>query len=245
MLLFASLNAVNLRAEPVVETPVDLVHPLIGSDRCRNFFMTAAARPFGMVKLAPDTEIFGYYHTGYQNSQTNILGFSHIHEFQMGGLAVMPVSGTVSPIPGPERWKSGFNPAAQTITPGYQKVHLDRYAIDVELTATRRVGFHRYTFDRADEASVLMPLSGVWNEARMCSCDVNRTAPDTIEGSLIFADARLSTDSRMVVPTQVFFVITTDRPLKSIDGWRTQEMKWNINAITIDIKHIMINAAKM
>jgi putative alpha-1,2-mannosidase len=128
------------------EAPVDLVNPLIGSDRCRNFFMTPAARPFGMVKLSPDTEIFGYYHTGYQNSQPNILGFSHIHEFQMGGLVVMPITGKVYPVPGPERWKSGFNPAKQTVSPGYQKLHLDRYDIDVELTATKRVGFHRYTF---------------------------------------------------------------------------------------------------
>ena len=93
LFLFVLLAAENIFAEPVSEAPVDIVHPLIGSDRCRNFFMTAAARPFGMVKLAPDTEIFGYYRTGYQNAQTNILGFSQIHEFQMGGLAVMPVSG--------------------------------------------------------------------------------------------------------------------------------------------------------
>ena len=50
---------------------------------------------------------------------------------------------------------------------------------------------------------MLLPLTGVWNEARMFSCDVKSTSPDTLEGSLIFADARLSTDSRLVVPTQV------------------------------------------
>jgi len=42
ILLFTWLAAVNVLAAPVVESPVDLVHPLIGSDRCRNFFMTAA-----------------------------------------------------------------------------------------------------------------------------------------------------------------------------------------------------------
>jgi len=245
LLWLASFAAVNVLAEPVVEAPVDLVHPLIGSDRCRNFFMTAATRPFGMVKLAPDTEICGYYHTGYQNAQTNIFGFSHIHEFQMGGLVVMPVSGQVNPIPGPERWKSGFNPAAQTVAPGCQKVHLDRYAIVAELTATRRVGFHRYTFERADEAAVLMPLTGVWNEARMYNCDVKRTAPDTLEGSLIFADARLSTDSRLVVPTQVFFVITTDRPFQSLDGWRTQEMVRKLSGIKGENSGLVLDFGKV
>ncbi len=231
MVLIAGLAVGKVPAQPVAEAPVDLVHPLIGSERCRNFFMTAAARPFGMVKLAPDTEITGYYHTGYQNAQTNIFGFSHIHEFQMGGLAVMPVSGTVSPIPGPERWKSPFRTDAQTVAPGYQRVHLDRYGIAAELTATRRVGFHRYTYERGDTAAILLPLSGVWNEARMYVADVQRTAPGTLEGSLVFADARLSTDSRMVVPTRVFFVITTDRPFKALDGWRTQQMVSNVSGI--------------
>ena len=228
-----------------VEKPVDLVNPLIGSDRCRNFFMTAAARPFGMVKLAPDTEISGYYHTGYQNSQTNIFGFSHIHEFQMGGLVVMPVSGKVNPTPGPERWKSSFDPAKQVVAPGYQKLHLDRYDIDVELTATKRVGFHRYTFRREDDASVVIPFSGICNEARMFNCDVKLVGSDTIQGSLLIADSRLSTDSRLVVPTQVFFVITTDRPFKSLDGWRTQEMQRNITGIKGENSGLVLNFGKV
>ena len=244
-LAFTGLATLRVLAGPAAEAPVDLVHPLIGSDRCRNFFMTAAARPFGMVKLAPDTEIFGYYHTGYQNAQTNILGFSHIHEFQMGGLVVMPVSGKVDPIPGPERWKSSFRPESQTVAPGYQRVHLDRYDIEVELTATRRVGFHRYTFGRADEAAVLMPLTGVWNEARMYSTDVKRTAPATLEGSLLFADSRLSTDSRMVVPTQVFFVVEADRPFKSLDGWRTQQMVGNISGIKGENSGLVLDFGKV
>ena len=243
--LKAQKNSIAENGQFQVEKPVDLVNPLIGSDRCRNFFMTAAARPFGMVKLAPDTEITGYYHTGYQNAQTNIFGFSHIHEFQMGGLVVMPVSGKVNPTPGPERWKSSFEPAKQVVAPGYQKVHLDRYDIDVELTATKRVGFHRYTFRREDDASVVIPFSGICNEARMFNCDVKLVGSDTIQGSLLIADSRLSTDSRLVVPTQVFFVITTDRPFKSLDGWRTQEMQRNITGIKGENSGLVLNFGKV
>ena len=238
-------SSVAAYAQSSTEAPVDLVNPLIGSDRCRNFFMTPAARPFGMVRLSPDTEIFGYYHTGYQNSQPNIFGFSHIHEFQMGGLVVMPITGKVYPVPGPERWKSGFNPTKQTVSPGYQKLHLDRYDIDVELTATKRVGFHRYTFNHDDDASVLVPLTGIWNEGRMFNCDVKRIGKDTIEGSLLIADARLSTDSKLVVPTQVFFIITTDRSLKSLDGWHTQELKYNINGIKGENNGLILNFGKV
>ena len=242
VLLFSSFS---LLAQPLVEAPVDLVNPLIGSDRCRNFFMTPAARPFGMVKLAPDTEIFGYYHTGYQNSQPTISGFSHIHEFQMGGLTVMPISGKLNPVSGPERWKSSFDPANQTVNPGYQKLHLDRYDIDVELTATKRVGFHRYTFKHADDASILIPFTGIWNEGRMYNCDVKRIGMDTIEGSLLIADSRLSTDSKLVVPTQVFFVITTDRQFKSLDGWHTQEMKGNLTGIKGENNGLILNFGKV
>ena len=241
----AQQNTVTVNSGGLLSAPVDYVHPLIGSDRCRNFFMTAAARPFGMVKLSPDTEIFGYYHTGYQNAQSNIFGFSHIHEFQMGGLAVMPVSGQVNPTPGPEHWKSGFNPADQTVSPGYQKLHLDRYDIDVELTATKRVGFHRYTFRRADNAAVLVPLNGIWNEGRMFNCDVKQIGMDTIEGSLLIADARLSRDSWLVIPTQVFFVITTDRPFQSLDGWRTQEIQRNISGIKGENSGLVLNYGKV
>ena len=241
----AQKNSLTENAHLIIEKPVDLVNPLIGSDRCRNFFMTAAARPFGMVKLAPDTEISGYYHTGYQNAQTNIFGFSHIHEFQMGGLVVMPVSGRINPTSGPERWKSPFNPANQTVTPGYHKLHLDRYDIDVELTATKRVGFHRYTFKQDDEASVLIPLSGVWNEGRMFACDVKRIGMDTITGSFVFGDGRLSRDSWMTIPTQVFFVITTDIPFKSLDGWRTQEMQRNITGIKGENSGLILNFGKV
>lgn len=238
-------SSIAAYSQSSTEAPVDLVNPLIGSDRCRNFFMTPAARPFGMVRLSPDTEIFGYYHTGYQNSQPNILGFSHIHEFQMGGLVVMPITGKVYPVPGPERWKSGFNPAKQTVSPGYQKLHLDRYDIDVELTATKRVGFHRYTFKHDDDASVLVPLTGIWNEGRMFNCDVKRIGKDTIEGSLLIADARLSSDSKLVVPTQVFFIITTDRTLKSLDGWHTQELRYNINGIKGENNGLILNFGKV
>ena len=225
----------NEYPKSINEKPVDLVNPLIGSDRCRNFFMTVAARPFGMVKLAPDTEISGYYHTGYQNAQTNVFGFSHIHEFQMGGMVVMPVSGLVNPTPGPERWKSSFNPANQTVSPGYQKLHLDRYDIDVELTATKRVGFHKYTFRKEDNASVLIPFN----------CDVKRIGMDTIEGSFLMADARLSRDSWLVIPTQVFFIIITDRSFKSLDGWRTQENQRNISEIKGENSGLVLNFGKV
>ena len=242
ILLTSSIAAYT---QSLVESPVDLVNPLIASDRCRNFFMTATSRPFGMVKLNPDTELFGYYHTGYQNSQTNIFGFSHIHEFQIGGLAVMPISGKINPCPGAERWKSPYDPSKQSTSIGYQKVHLDRYDIDVELTATKRVGFHRYTFKRDDDASILVPLTGIWNEGRMFNCDVKRVGMDRIEGSVVIADARLSSDTRLIIPTQVFFVITTDRQFKSLDGWHTQEGKSNITALKGENNGLILNFGKV
>ena len=232
-------------AEPLNEQPVNLVHPLIGSDRSRTFFMTAAARPFGMVKLAPDTEIYGYYRTGYQNSKNSIFGFSHLHEFKMGGLAMMPVSGNVDPVPGPERWKSTFRSEAQIVEPGYQRLHLDRYNIDVELTATRRVGFHRYTYLQAGEAKILIPLSGVWGEGRMVTCDVDRVGAGTLEGSMVFGESRFTRGSQISAATRIFFVIQTDRPFKSLDGWRTQESLHTIAAIHGEDSGLVINFGKI
>ena len=263
--LILSLKAEDSSSPSAAETPVSLVNPLIGSDNCRTFFMTAAARPFGMVKLAPDTQILSYWSTGYQNSLNTIYGFSHLHEWKLGGVPVMPVSGTVlmshaglahdsdkpvsdliCPLLGPDSWKSPFDPKTQIVMPGYQKVHLDRYDIDVELTATKRVGFHRYTFGRSDQASVLVPLAGFWGEGRMFQCDVKRTDPSSIEGSVLIGSG-FSPSLKPSNPIRLFFVIQCDRPLQLFDGWGANSRIHNkdVNVISADDAGLILGFGKV
>ena len=171
----------NLKAQ---EMPVDNVDPQIGSVHGRWFFYTPAALPFGMAKLAPHTNAYNslgsWGPTGYDDRHLSIEGFGHFHEFQIGGLVFMPTVGDLKTIPGsleqPESgYRSSFHKSDEIAEAGYYSVLLKDYDIKVELTATDRVGFHRYTFPKTEEANLIIDLghkqgessdvtmaSGVW-----------------------------------------------------------------------------------
>ncbi len=143
---------------------VQYVDPQIGSVHGRWFFYTPAALPFGMAKLAPHTNAYesigSWLPGGYDDRHTSIEGFGHFHEFQIGGIVVMPAVGSLKTIPGSlqnpdEGYRSRFDKKDEHSEPGYYSVLLKDYNIKAELTATERVGFHRYTFPQSD-ASVLI-----------------------------------------------------------------------------------------
>lgn len=147
--------------------PVDWVNTQLGATHCRWFFYTPAALPFGMAKLAPATDAYGsmgsWLPNGYDDRHTSIEGFAHLHEFQIGGIVTMPTTGELKTLPGtldhPDRgYRSRFDKASEQATPGYYGVTLSDYNIKVELTATERVGYHRYTYPQADTARILFDI---------------------------------------------------------------------------------------
>lgn len=147
--------------------PVDWVNPQIGATHCRWFFYTPAALPFGMVKLAPTTNAYGskglWYPNGYDDRHTSIEGFAHLHEFQIGGIVTMPTIGNLKTLPGaiddPDAgYRSRFNKKTEKSMPGYYSVVLSDYNIKVELTATERVGYHRYTYPKSTKSRILFDI---------------------------------------------------------------------------------------
>jgi putative alpha-1,2-mannosidase len=130
--------------------PVSRVDPFIRTQSARWFFFTPAAAPFGLVKLAPDTMGFhgyagGGHPSGYRFSDTSILGFSHLHDFQLGGILLTPATGPLVTVPGADGqgkngWRSGFLNSSEYAEPGYHRVHLDKHDVSVELTASTRRG---------------------------------------------------------------------------------------------------------
>ena len=152
--------------EPAFD-PLPFVDPNIGSVHGRWFFYTPAATPFGMAKLAPHTNAYegvgSWLPQGYDDRHTSIEGFGHFHEFQIGGLVVMPTTGPLKTLPGtledPDAgYRSRFDKETEHAEPGYYEVLLKDYAIKVELTATERVGFHRYTFPASDDARLIFDI---------------------------------------------------------------------------------------
>src|SRR5690606_5614486 len=72
---------------------VDLVYPHVDAANSRWFFFSSASRPFGMVNLSPDMVLDGTWGSGYRYYVDTIRGFSHIHEWQLSGVPVLPVTG--------------------------------------------------------------------------------------------------------------------------------------------------------
>jgi len=151
------------------------VDPNIGTAHCRWFFYTPAAVPGGMAKLAPSTNGHygnptGWEAVGYDSRQHSIEGFVNFHEWQIGGVSFMPTTGELKVKPGEldhpgSGYRSHFDHKNELAQPGYYKVLLDDYDIVAELTATKHVGFHRYTFPENDHSHIILDIGNKQGES--------------------------------------------------------------------------------
>jgi predicted alpha-1,2-mannosidase len=174
--------------------PSKYVDPQIGSVHGRWFFYTPAALPFGMAKLAPHTNAYGsggsWAPCGYDDRQTSIEGFGHFHEFQIGGLVAMPVTGILQTVPGklenPDGgYRSRFDKTSEHAEPGYYSVFLKDYGILAELTATERVGFHRYTFPESNESRIIFDVGHRQGESSgVTQATIRLSGKTELEGSI-------------------------------------------------------------
>ncbi|MFZ9970902.1 MAG: alpha-mannosidase, partial [Bacteroidia bacterium] len=136
-----------------------LVNPFIGTGGHGHTFPGAVA-PFGMVQLSPDTRIDGSWDgcSGYHYSDSSIYGFSHTHLSgtgcsDYGDILLQPQVGSGNLAPAAQQPQS-FSHSQESAQAGYYQVRLDN-GIQVELSATERVGFHRYQFPDANGAVLL------------------------------------------------------------------------------------------
>lgn len=123
--------------------------------------------PNGMVKLGPDTSMgsflfIDYFHAGgYWYPDWSIRGFSHTHLpgtgiGDMGNISLMPAMGIDDEVIKLSGYISDFRHESETVRPGYYSVHLDKFGIDAELTATNNVGLHRYTYPDTDRTPCII-----------------------------------------------------------------------------------------
>lgn len=149
----------------VNEEILGYVNPNIGTVHSRWFVYTPASVPFGMAKLGASTNgtygnVQGWEAVGYEDTHTSIDGFPCFHEFQVGGLSLMPVNGEVKTTPArlenpQDGWRSTFDKSDEEAHPGYYSVLLKDYGIRAELTATKRVGFQRYNFPASESSHII------------------------------------------------------------------------------------------
>jgi predicted alpha-1,2-mannosidase len=144
----------------------DHVKPLIGTAEHGHVFPGATV-PLGMIQLSPDTREGTWDgSSGYHYSDQTILGFSHNHLSgtgvgDLGYISLMPTAGPLKMAVGksPEDgYQARFSHADEVARPGYYAVRFPDSKMAVELTATTRVGVHRYTFPQSDQAHVILDL---------------------------------------------------------------------------------------
>lgn len=140
----------------------DFVDPFIGTDGTGHTF-PGASMPFGMVQPSPDNADRGWsYSSGYQYRAPKILGFSNTHISgagigELGDVLLQPSQGAAWNA-GTVDFASAYDKRSETARPGYYAVALRDRGVRVELTASDRVAFQRYTFDRPGRVQVLVDL---------------------------------------------------------------------------------------
>lgn len=182
---FTLLTCNNLIGQNSDMTAYDYVNPFIGTQRMGHVFPGATV-PFGMVQLSPDTDTLQYavdgkynpdvykYCAGYQYDDKTIVGFSHTHfsgtgHSDLGDFLIMPTQGELQLYPGTaenplDGYRSKFSHANEEASPGYYKVKLDDDDIVAEMTASPRVGVHKYTFNQAGKSHIILDLMhGIYN----------------------------------------------------------------------------------
>lgn len=173
--------------------PVQWVDPYIGTGGHGHTFLGVSA-PFGAVQLGPTNINKGWdWCSGYHYSDSVLIGFSHLHLngtgcCDSGDLLFMPYTGNLMcrscrQDDTSSGYGSRYSHERETATPGYYSVMLDDYDVRVELTATERVGFHRYTFPDVLMAKQLMiDLSEGYGDDRTTMAYIEKTDNFTICG---------------------------------------------------------------
>lgn len=189
------------------------VDPFIGAADNGHTF-PGACRPFGMIQTSPVTGAVGWrYCSEYMYADSIIWGFTQTHLngtgcMDLGDILVMPFTG--------ERhrawdaYRSRFSKTSENATPGYYTVTLDQAKVKAELTATTHAALHRYTYEQADSASILIDLQHgpAWNEkqyhSQVNSCEVNWENDSTLTGHV---------NNKVWVDQDYYFVMQFSRPV--------------------------------
>lgn len=219
------------------------VNPIIGTDGMGHTFPGACV-PFGIVQLSPDTDTIPHnvngkyqrnvyaYCAGYQYSDPTIVGFSHTHmsgtgHSDLGDILIMPTTGTLQLNPGtadhPETgYRSAYRHETEKAVPGYYEVILDEPGVKAQLTATQRVGVHKYTYKEGTEKGrIIIDLNhGIYN----------------YDGKTLWASMRVENDTLITGyritngwarTNYTYFAISLSQPIRNYGYKDHQKISYN------------------
>jgi predicted alpha-1,2-mannosidase len=185
--------------------------------------------PFGMVQLSPDTFNKGWdWCSGYNYSDDSIMGFSHTHLSGTGigdmlDVLLMPCTGMVKLEPGTREhpdtgYRSRFSHEEEQAVPGYYSVPLRDYKIFAELTATSRVGVHRYTFPKDESSHFIVDLDHGYDDGPgvVRWANIKAIGRDTLVGG--------KSTNRWAAGREMFFAMKFSRPFDRIEVFADEKL---------------------
>ena len=209
-------------------TSADYVNTRMGTAHSRWMIAPGPWMPFSMVKLSPDNQNAGWS-SGYDPSFESVGVFSHIHEWTMAGLGMLPVNGPLKIKVGDERtgedgYRSKIDKSTEEAPLGYYKVMLTDYNIKAELTATTRCGFQRYTYPKAENSRVMIDLQiPAEYTYQLKDVSLKKVSDYRIEGfTRQFTPNAWSGDVNQ--DYKVHFVIEFDQPIKKFGTWLNDKL---------------------
>lgn len=233
-------------------TKISYVDPMIGTAGMGHTFPGACA-PFGIVQLSPETDtiphnIDGKYQTnvysycaGYQYDDPTIVGFSHTHlsgtgHSDLGDILIMPQTGKLRLTPGTAKapdtgYRSRYSHSTEHASPGYYEVTLADNGVRAQLTATPRVGIHKYTFPNGGDARLIIDLThGIYN----------------YDGKVLWSTLRVENDTLLTGYritngwarcNYTYFAITLSKPIKDYGYADKKPMKYKGFWRKFDVYH--------
>ncbi len=194
------------------------VDPFIGVDWGGNTFVGSAI-PFGLVKVGPDMETFDGRRSGFGYSSNGvILGFSHLHlsgaQGKYGNILVAPVTGPLDP----DNIKTPRTDEVNQV--GYYAANLTRYQVKAELTSSRRVGFHRYTFPDSQQSHVTINVASAlglgtgWEAQTFLGAEIHLTSNHEAQGV-----ARFTGGWNRGGEYKVYYYMVLDTPAAATRTW--------------------------
>lgn len=203
MLPLAGVAGLQAATQPTMQDYTQYVNPFVGTGGHGHVFLGANV-PFGHIQAGPTQKKQGWdWCSGYHYSDSVLVGFGQMHLSgtgigDLGDIALLPVTKN-------NEREVKFSHKAEYATPGYYAVTLAN-GVRVELTATPRTAFHRYTFpaDVKQEQVVLDLSQGIgWD--KMTACSMKQERQNTVVGT------RFSTG--WAKDQRVFFVAEFSQPI--------------------------------
>nr|WP_298332382.1 GH92 family glycosyl hydrolase [uncultured Christiangramia sp.] len=242
---FAVISSILFTAKVSAQEDQDFaqyVDPMIGTAKMGHTYPGATV-PFGSIQLSPDTDTIPYavngrynpdvykYCAGYQYDDHTIVGFSHTHfsgtgHSDLGDFLIMPTTGDLKLNPGTESnpesgYRSRFSHDRETAEAGYYSVMLDDYNIKAEMTASTRVGMHRYTFPEGEKSHLVFDLMhGIYNYEDKNVWTFVRVENDTLVTGYRQTNGWART-------RKVYFAMSFSKPIKEYGRERYDRQPYN------------------